>query len=331
MPTRLENLTSLVELSIATQLPLFSKESALPMTIQDLQIFSCDNLMSLPKGMQSLTSLKKLVIRECPQLHSLFPDDENNDYGLPTELDTLEIHTCPNLKSLLKGMQSLTSLKILVIRECPQLHSLFPDDENNDYGLPTELNTLEIHTCPNLKSLLKVVQSLEELVIRECPQLHSLFLDDENWLPTTLITLDISAFLNLKSLPKGMQSLPSLKKLVINSCPQLFSLFPDDNNNEYGLPTTLVHLSIQHCENLKSLPNRMQNLTSLELLFIWNCPEISSLPEDGLPTTLTSLYIFGCPKLTERCQKNSGQDWPKIQHCNLITDGTYREAISWCW
>ncbi|XP_077239485.1 putative disease resistance protein RGA3 isoform X2 [Tasmannia lanceolata] len=267
MPTRLENLTSLVELSIATQLPLFSKESALPMTIQDLQIFSCDNLMSLPKGMQSLTSLKNLVIRECPQLHSLFPDDENNDYGLPTELSTLEIHTCPNLRSLPKGMQNLASLKTLEIHECPQLHSLFLDDENNEHRLPTTLNTLEIHSCPNLKSL-----------------------------------------------PKGMQSLTSLSNLEINSCPQLFSLFPDDKNNEYGLPTSLVSLSIRHCKNLKSLPNRMQNLTSLKSLAISYCPKISSLPEGGLPTTLEGLYIWECPKLTERCQKNSGQDWPKIQH-----------------
>ncbi|XP_077239488.1 uncharacterized protein LOC143880404 [Tasmannia lanceolata] len=378
MPTRLENLTSLVELSIVTQLPLFSQESALPTTIEVLKIFSCDNLKSLPKGMQSLTSLKKLVIHKCPQLHSLFSDDENNDYGLPTELNALEIHTCPNLNSLPKGMQSLTSftklvihecpqlhylflddgnndhrlpftfttldisafpnlmslpkwmqsllpcLKELKIKDCPQLHSLFPDDENNDYGLPTKLNTLKIHTCPNLKSLPKGMQnlaSLKNLMIRECPQLHSLFLDDENndhRLPTTLVHLYIGAFPNLNSLPKGMQSLTSLNSLRINSCPQLFSLFPDDNNNEYGLPTTLVHLYIGGCENPKSLPKRMQNLTSLEYLSIWNCPEIAFLPEDGLPTTLRYLHISECPKLKERCQKNNGRDWPKIQHIPYI-------------
>ncbi|XP_077239366.1 putative disease resistance protein RGA3 [Tasmannia lanceolata] len=321
MPTRLENLTSLVELSIATQLPLFSKESALPMTIKDLQIFSCDNLMSLPKGMQSLTSLKNLVIRECPQLHSLFPNDENNDYGLPTELITLEIRTCPNLRSLPKGMQSLTSFTKLVVHECPQLHSLFLDDEKNDPRLPTPLTTLDISAFLNLKSLPKRMQSLlpclKELKIKDCPQLHSLFPDDENndhGLPTTLNNLEIFSCPNLKSLPKGMQSLTSLRNLIIDSCPQLFSLFPDDNNNEYGLPTNLFNLFICTCENLKSLPNGMQNLTSLDYLHICYCPEISSLPEDGLPTTLRSLYFVGCPKLKESCQKNDGQDWPKIQH-----------------
>ncbi|XP_077237402.1 putative disease resistance protein RGA3 [Tasmannia lanceolata] len=245
MPTRLENLTSLLELSIVTQLPLFSQESALPTTIVVLKIFSCDNLMSLPKGMQSLTSLKKLVIHKCPQLNSLFSDDENNDYGLPTELNTLEIHTCPNLKSLPKEMQNLASLKTLIIHECPQLHSLFLDDENNDHRLPT-----------------------------------------------TLITLNISAFPNLKSLPKGMQSLlPCLKELIITDCPQFNSLFPDDEYNGHGLPTTLNKLEISTCPNLKSLPNRMQNLTSLISLTIFDCPEISSLPEGGLPTTLKNLAI----------------------------------------
>ncbi|XP_077239340.1 putative disease resistance protein RGA3 isoform X1 [Tasmannia lanceolata] len=325
MPTRLENLTSLVELSIATQLPLFSKESALPMTIKDLQIFSCDNLMSLPKAMQSLTSLKNLVIRECPQLLSLFPDDENDDYGLPTELITLEISSCPNLKSLPKGMQSLTSLKNLVIHACPQLHSLFLDDENNDHRLPTTLNTLDISTFPNLKFLPKWMQSLlpclVKLIIKDCPQLHSLFPDDENndhGLPTTLNRLEISTCPILKFLPKGMQSLTSLTHLIIKSCPQFFLLFPDDNNNDYGLPTTLVSLFITRCKNLKSLPNGMQNLTSLNDLHISYCPEISSLPEDGLPTSLTRLIIFRCPKLKESCQENDGQDWPKIQHIPYI-------------
>ncbi|XP_077237369.1 uncharacterized protein LOC143879056 [Tasmannia lanceolata] len=246
MPTRLENLTSLVELSIATQLPLFSKESALPMTIKDLQIFSCDNLMSLPKGMQSLTSLKNLVIRECPQLHSLFPNDENNDYGLPTELITVEIRTCPNLRSLPKGMQSLISFTKLVVHECPQLHSLFLDDEKNDPRLPTTLTTLDISAFLNLKSLPKWMQSLlpclKELKIKDCPQLHSLFPDDENndhGLPTTLNNLEISSCPNLKSLPKGMQNLTSLNYLDIIYCPEISSL-PED-----GLPTTLKSLMVR--------------------------------------------------------------------------------------
>ncbi|XP_077239352.1 putative disease resistance protein RGA3 [Tasmannia lanceolata] len=251
MPTRLENLTSLVELSIATQLPLFSSLT-LPTTIQDLQIFSCDNLMSLPKGMQSLTSLKKLVIRECPQLHSLFPDDENNDYGLPTELITLEIRSCPNLRSLPEGMQSLTSLTKLVVHECPQLHSLFLDDEKNDPRLPTMLTTLDISAFLNLKSLPKWMQSLfpclKELKIKDCPQLHSLFPDDENndhGLPTTLNNLEISSCPNLKSLPKGMQNLTSLNYLDIIYCPEISSL-PED-----GLPTTLKSLYIGGCPKLK--------------------------------------------------------------------------------
>ncbi|XP_077239474.1 putative disease resistance RPP13-like protein 1 [Tasmannia lanceolata] len=235
----LQDLTSLQHLGISNCPRLKSLgygEGGLPTTLKSLNIDRCPNLMSLPKGMQSLTSLKTLMIRECPQLYSLFPYDENNDYGLPTELNTLKICTCLNLKSLPKGMQSLTSFTELVIHECPQLHSLFLDDENNDHRLPTTLNTLDISAFPNLRSLPMWMQSLlpclKELTIKDCPQLHSLFPDDENndhGLPTPLNKLEISTCPNLKSLSKGMQSLTSLTYLEINSCPQLFSLFPDDN------------------------------------------------------------------------------------------------------
>ncbi|XP_077237407.1 disease resistance protein RPS6-like [Tasmannia lanceolata] len=203
MPTRLENLTSLVKLSIVTQLPFFSQELALPTTIEVLKIFSCDNLMSLPKGclsslVKNLTSLKTLMIRECPQLHSLFLDDEYNDDWLPTTLNTLEICTRPNLKSLPMGMRSLTTLTELVIHECPQLH--FLDVENNEHGLPNTLNTLDISTFPNLKSLpkgMQILTCLKELTINEFPQLYSLFPDDANndyGLPTKIDTLNISTF-----------------------------------------------------------------------------------------------------------------------------------------
>ncbi|XP_077237014.1 putative disease resistance protein RGA3 [Tasmannia lanceolata] len=217
------------------------------------------------EGLQPHANLKKLHIKSYGGVS--FPSWMSHHSNL-TLLTTLDISAFLNLKSLPKWMQSLLPcLKELKIKDCPQLHSLFPDDENNDHGLPTTLNNLEISSCPNLKSL-----------------------------------------------PKGMQSLTSLTNFGITSCPQLFSLFPDDNNNDYGLPTTLVTLFIWGCENLKSLPNGMQNLTSLNDLHIMFCPEISSLPEDGLPTTLTRLYINGCPKLKESFQKNNRQDWPKKQH-----------------
>ncbi|XP_077216322.1 putative disease resistance protein RGA3 [Tasmannia lanceolata] len=62
-------------------------------TLKTLNIYSCDNLKSLPKGMlKNLTSLKSLTIGACPQLLSL-PED-----GLPTTLQRLQIHGCPEVE-----------------------------------------------------------------------------------------------------------------------------------------------------------------------------------------------------------------------------------------
>ncbi|CAK9167527.1 unnamed protein product, partial [Ilex paraguariensis] len=48
----------------------------------------------------------------------------------------------------------------------------------------------------------------------------------------------------------------------------------------------------------------------------WNCPNLISLP-DGMQS-LKTLYITGCPHLERRCEKEKGEDWPKIAHVREI-------------
>ncbi|KAK9938836.1 hypothetical protein M0R45_015554 [Rubus argutus] len=59
-------------------------------------------------------------------------------------------------------------------------------------------------------------------------------------------------------------------------------------------------------------------LTSLRSLEIHDCPELESFPEGGLPRKLETLEITSCGKLVEtlkqRCEKDKGEDWPKIAH-----------------
>jgi Leucine-rich repeat (LRR) protein len=38
-------------------------------------------------------------------------------------------------------------------------------------------------------------------------------------------------------------------------------------------------------------------LPSLETLSIYNCPEVKSFPEGGLPSNLNEIYIDNCDKL----------------------------------
>ncbi|CAI0461789.1 unnamed protein product [Linum tenue] len=51
-----------------------------------------------------------------------------------------------------------------------------------------------------------------------------------------------------------------------------------------------------------------------EELEICNCPKLRSLPDEGLPFSLSSLSVFLCPLLEHRCQPYTGEDWPKICH-----------------
>ena len=79
--------------------------------------------------------------------------------------------------------------------------------------------------------------------------------------------------------------------------------------------TSLETLWIWDCPNLTSLSERMSHLTSLQRLDISNCPNLTSLPE-GMShlTSLQMLEIGGCPQLKQRCKKENGEDWDKISH-----------------
>ncbi|XP_077239353.1 putative disease resistance protein RGA3 [Tasmannia lanceolata] len=255
--------------------------------------------VSFPSWMSHLSNLTCLTVEDCRNCEHLFPPD----FQLPS-LCKLYLHNCPKLQVLPADLPAVTELHINGCRELSALPRL------------PSICDLKLHSC-GVKMLLSLTTpclvSLQRLSIGGCDQLEC-FLEEVSLQDlTSLQHLQIFSCDNLMSLPKGMQSLTSLKKLVIGECPQLHSLFPDDENNDYGLPTELNTLEIHTCPNLNSLPKGMQSLTSLKYLTIIYCPEISSLPEGGLPTTLEYLFINGCPKLNERCQKN-GQDWPKIQH-----------------
>jgi hypothetical protein len=81
------------------------------------------------------------------------------------------------------------------------------------------------------------------------------------------------------------------------------------------LPSSLTSLKIDSLKHLKSLDYKgLQHLTSLRALTISNCPLLESMPEEGLPSSLSSLEIFFCPMLGESCEREKGKDWPKISH-----------------
>ncbi|GLT25969.1 hypothetical protein SLA2020_010670 [Shorea laevis] len=95
---------------------------------------------------------------------------------------------------------------------------------------------------------------------------------------------------NLRSLPIDfMHNLSGLVELELNSCEGFESLPEMDTSSVPNLKT----LEIQNLKNLKSLPNEMCNLTSIQCLIISDCPGIASIPKGGFPLNLKTLEISG--------------------------------------
>ena len=166
-------------------------------------------------------------------------------------------------------------------------------------------------------------------------------------LPTSLTDLYLWGFQKLISLSStGFQSLNSLRDLSIKLCPNLVS-FPEEGfptnltsltigcddeaecfpDEEIGmtLPTSLTHLSFWGFQKLIFLSSTgFQSLTSLQSLRIWNCPNLTSFPEVGLPSSLLDLYIRDCPKLKRACKRDEGKEWSKIAHIPCVQiDGKF--------
>ncbi|KAK7849006.1 disease resistance protein rga2 [Quercus suber] len=137
---------------------------------------------------------------------------------------------------------------------------------------------------------------------------------------------------------QGMRHLTALKQLEICSS-ELFDLSNYGNGMECkglrslnslwlfqllklkSLPegiqhvTSLEKLTIDYCPCLTALLEWIFSLPSLKILEILQCPKLQSLPvEISRLTSLHTLKIRYCPILSQWCKKEIGHDWRHISH-----------------
>ncbi|KAH7515339.1 hypothetical protein FEM48_Zijuj10G0016100 [Ziziphus jujuba var. spinosa] len=114
--------------------------------------------------------------------------------------------------------------------------------------------------------------NLNNLSIHECGNLESFTLSDD------LLS---------------KQGLTSLTCLEITHCPKFIS-FPEGGLNA----PNLTKLAVEGYKKLKHLPQKMHKLLPcLQSLWICDCPEVETFPENGLHCYLDTLWISNCSKL----------------------------------
>ncbi|XP_050118393.1 putative disease resistance protein RGA3 isoform X2 [Malus sylvestris] len=294
-------------------------------SLRTMVIHDCRNLRTLSgHGLQTPVSLEKIEIQHCPNLEAI-PSLDNL-----TSLTILNIMRCDGLISLPSGLAYCTSLTHLLVSYCPNLEDI-PSLDNL-----TSLTELIIGDCDGLTSLpsgLAYCTSLTRLAVNYCSNLISLADHNVSSLQS-LSSLYLSECGKLQYLPKGLHSLSRLEQLWIGAFCQELDSFPDFQVPSkvltlYGWPklkslpqqiqhsASLTSLSISRFDGLEALPEWLGNLTSLTYLGILNCENLMYLPTVEAMQRLTKLHrleIYWCPRLKERCDKDSGPEWPKISH-----------------
>ncbi|CAN6567117.1 unnamed protein product [Malus baccata var. baccata] len=272
---------------------------------------------------QPFQSLNKLELKEMPEWEEWLPClGRGQSLDFP-RLEELTLENCPKLRGNLPD--HLPCLRKLSVSDCGVLHerairtrwipwSLIVNTES----LRQSLEEVKIVGCPGLSSLLETesLSSLSKLEIqffcrKECLRPHlsnclqdltlyncaSLLSFPRNGLPTSLTYLGIEDCRRLEFLTHEMMAkLTSLRQLFLReSCDSLRS-FP------LGVFPKLSDLSIGGIKNLESLSNGegadVENLTHIDYLFIYRCPNLVSFPHGGLPTPkLIHFSVWGNEKL----------------------------------
>ena len=299
--------------------------------LEELDVSDCPSLRLLPI-IGKADALKSLSVKNCGKLvfpmHQCYPSLESLctsssfdsllsfPLDLFPKLNHLDIHGCQNLHSFSFSnqgpLQHLLSLRSLQISNCSNFVSL-PEE-----GLPApNLTSFRVYNCYNLKSLPgqmhTLLPSLQILSIRFCPELESF---PDGGLPSSLNSLEIYSCKKLVTsrLGWGLQALPSLRSFCIRGS-EISESFPEREL----LPSSLTSLEIWNNLYLKSLNgDELLHLIALKNLGIGRCPNLHSMPEEGLPTSLYFLNVKKCPLLKNRCLRENGEDWSKIAHVPVI-------------
>ncbi|XP_014627915.1 putative disease resistance protein RGA1 [Glycine max] len=248
------------------------------------------------------------------------------------------------------------SLESLEFEDMSEWQEWLPfESEGRNFPFPC-LKRLYLYKCPQLRGTLPdYLPSLTNVSFSECNQLVP-NLSDVHWnISIEKVRIFIPQYMaqiHITSKAKNMEKLSFLDILFIClfPCPSraLYPFYSKLGSNYYSRWRSSFQIScfiVTDCEKLRSLPDQidlpalehldsearlspsglklldgkgLQNLTSLQMLHMYNCPSFESSPEDQLPSSLVILSLRKCPLLEARYRGQNGKYWSKIAHIPAI-------------
>ncbi|THF97522.1 hypothetical protein TEA_007743 [Camellia sinensis var. sinensis] len=247
--------------------------------LKELHVIKCPKLIGgLPKHIPSCV---RLEIQKCSRLMAQL----SNSCGAGTS--ELVLNRCDGVELGCRGLSSLTKLKISGM---PNLKELTPE-----LCTLTNLKEFRIDSCPSLLSFpdTGLPPMLTHLSICHCKVLHSLLPRSED----------------MENCYK------SLETLSLSRCDALKPMW-------LGFFPKLRSLGIRFCTNFNSITDLnmlgLQNLASLESLFLSGFSNLISFPQGGLPgLKLTNFRIRQCKKL-ESLPEGMHALFPSLQSLELV-------------
>ncbi|XP_027113926.1 putative disease resistance RPP13-like protein 1 [Coffea arabica] len=324
LPLQLNQLFRLTVDDCGSLLP--SHVSRLPASLYSLEYKGCCNLELESSSGEDGGALERLILENCDTVKvkvewlASFPMLKRVQFYKCKSVEMLSVPAAPapgigNQSGM--TTTTTTSSTSSVMASLQHLHISGCDDLMS-FRAPS-LTELYILDCEKLTSLPQrmesLLPSLRYLYLGNCPEIECF---PEGGLPSTLQALKIFGCKKLVSRRRewGLEKLPSLTESVISGpCDEVES-FPEE---DWLLPCTLQYLHLNYLQNLKVLNySALRHLTSLQNLGFNDCPRLQSLPEEGLPASLTELRFSKCPLLKPRLEWEKGQDWPKVAHIPCV-------------
>ncbi|BFG20296.1 hypothetical protein CerSpe_065700 [Prunus speciosa] len=291
-------------------------------TMVRVRLDKCKNCQILPP-LGQLPLLKELYITGMAAVKSVGPEFYGEGSSPFPVLETLEFEDMQHWKKWVpfvgdQGIGVFPCLKLLAIRNCPQLEGKVP--ENLD-----SLARLTIFKCEELVISISNYKQIGELSIHGCKSV----------VKTSGVEFELLNSLKLSNISEVRfqtgeftKGLRKVAKLTIGGCEELTSslknedrvlqhlisldhLFIEGNSSlleKLGkeaeellqlqiLTCKLKYLHLYRCASLSKVPEGLHHLTALQELEIDGCSSLVYFPDVGLPPSLQDLKISRCSSL----------------------------------